>query len=254
MDFNLIKFVLLSLGIFILFFFKFRRDDNLKAKLKIKDIQGIASEEFSRPESFGYKSLYGWIAVKTVDFLKVADFLSKNNKYRTNWKNGINYAYEGGCFISPSMKGWTFVVSPGFFIDDIFKRNDLLENLKKMSIEFDEIHCYTSYRIISQNSWVKIVGGEIKRAFSQNNSMVYNIGPITQIEFQLISKEKKEFIKDMERLGLVLPKNEIELLMDESHVFSVAKDWDLNPQDLENYNLVDERLGVFIYGPTIFDT
>lgn len=253
MDYNMLKFILFCLGVFLFFFFKYRREDKINANRKIKEIESIASEEFSKPQSFGFKNPHGWMAVKTDEYLKVADFLSNSNKYRTNWEKGIQYAYDGGCFISPSIRGWTFVVSPGFFIDELFKRDALSNKLKEMSIEFDEVHCYTSYRIVSQNSWVKIVNGEIERAFSQNNQIYFNIGKITQVENELIIKEKKEFIKDMEQYGLVLPENELELLIDENHVFNVAKDWDINPLELDNITEIDERLGVFIYGQTIFD-
>ena len=68
-----------------------------------------------------------------------------------------------------------------------------------------------------------------KRAFSKNNQIYFNIGKITQVENELIQKEKKEFIKNMEQYGLVLPENDLELLIDENHVFNVAKDWDINP-------------------------
>lgn len=44
----------------------------------------------------------------------------------------------------------------------------------------------------------------------------------------------------------------MEYFGDEEDVFKVSGSWDVNPQDLYKINIVDERLGIFIYGKNVF--
>jgi hypothetical protein len=261
MDYNMIKFLFGSLLVFLFFFTKFKIEDKIKSKKDKKaidedkkTIDEYISTEFTPKQAFGYKLPHGWIAVKTEKYLVVADYLTDFNKYFTNWEKGIKFAYEGGCYVCPSDQGWTFVLSPGFFIDSIFENKNLMEKLINMSIEFNEIHCYTSYRTIDQNSWVKILAGKVIRAFSINNSIKYNFGERTEIEKSLIKIKREDFNKGYENIELILPHpvEEMEYFGDEQDVFKIAEDWDVNPLNLEDDKENDNRLGVMIWGKTIF--
>lgn len=238
--------------VFLFFFIKNKREEKKEKKLRESYLKSIISTNFTKPEGFGYKLPYGWMAVKTDDYKKVANYFSLKNQYSTNWQQGIKYGYDGGTFITPAFFGWTFVISPGFFLDSLFKNESLINKLKKMSIEFGEINCYTSYRIVGQNSWVKFNNGGILRAFSINNDIVFDFGFRTEIENSLISQKRIELLKDKEILDFEIPENEMEYFGDEEDVFKVSGSWDVNPQDLYKINIVDERLGIFIYGKNVF--
>jgi hypothetical protein len=71
-----------------------------------------------RCASFGYK--VAWIAVETMQAARLAKKLLGAGARRAGWREGVDEAYKGAIFVTPSVSGWVFVVSTQFFesVDD----------------------------------------------------------------------------------------------------------------------------------------
>ena len=64
--------------------------------------------EIDNPVDFGYKIV--WIAVKTNNKQRLSEILNFKNTKPSNWKSGIENAYENSVYITPQIGEWTLAV------------------------------------------------------------------------------------------------------------------------------------------------
>jgi len=79
------------------------------------------------PIGFGYKCM--WLAIKAENQQKVAELIGIKDPKKSNWESGIDNAYEGSIFITPSIDGWTLAVGLGLPSGD---SKESLEQVKIM--------------------------------------------------------------------------------------------------------------------------
>lgn len=229
--------VALIIGLF--FFMNTRNKKNdIRSKIHRQASNKIVTDTtLDSPIGFGYKCM--WIAVKTTDQEKIADLLGFDKSQKTNWKNGIENAYNNSLFITPPIDEWTLIVGYGFPREDnghgLSKIKDLLARL---SSKFGEAQYFASHRVVEYHCWIKSIDGKSVRAYGYVGESGENIevfGEETTIEqtYKLgntLSAEAQQDEKYYAREDLTYP--------DEEMVMEVAESWSINPTTL------DERIDV----------
>lgn len=184
-------------------------------------------------QGFGYKMM--WLAVKTDDQHKLADFLKLKNIEKCNWKVGINTAYkfpDSSIFITPYIDGWTLACSVNMFIiksqnEDLHEVKNLLKILSRV---FGEAQYFFSFRTADCYIWMKAVNGKIARVYSICQGENISIeGEPTNFEknynfINTFSPEAKDSTY-YERKDIFWP--------DEEFVMKVAENWSVDPSKLE---------------------
>lgn len=113
------------------------------------------------PVSFGYKCM--WFAIKSDNKKRIAEILELNNLTDCNWQIGIDKAYNGSVFITPSINGWTLVCGWGLPHGDSKKSIDTVKSkLKILSKEFNEAQFFCSHRVTEYHCWIKSTKGIFK--------------------------------------------------------------------------------------------
>ena len=187
-----------------------------------------------RPVAFGYKM--AWLAIATRDTQSVVDAIGLAGAGPCNWQSGIGTVYDGDLgdthvFVSPPVKGWTFVVGLPLphpvgrgFAD---KSTPLLLDL---GAQFAEVQYYFTYPLIDFFAWARIKDGRLVRAFAiGDEGIVWNKGRPTR-------EEKALGLKFFELRGVRGRKGdaggEIILYPTEDHVMRIAGGWSLDPTRL----------------------
>ena len=195
-----------------------------------KSIDQFINATPSFPVSFGYK--IQWLAVKTSEGERLLMQLNKKNRqvFRTNWHAGVDGSYEGYCFISPPIDGWTFVLNPNL---GNLSDKDTRSFLTSLSNEFGEAQFFGSHRIVSYAAWARFVNGELIRAFSIADGQIdMDAGDLTALEDRYIEEEKKAM--SIEDLNHYKVKGFHSILGGENQVMEMAGLWSINPQKLDN--------------------
>jgi len=193
------------------------------------------------PIDFGYK--INWIAVKNGDKKEIAKIIGLSNLKPSNWKNGIENAYEKSIFISPKIGNWTLIVGNELPIADHKNINKLEKILNDLSNKFEEAQYFGTNRIVEYHSWIKSENGKIKRAYSyigEKDETIKFYGKLTEPEKELnlynsLSDEAK-LDKYWEREDLNYP--------DEELVMKIAENWSINPTKLTNRTDIKKELGL----------
>jgi len=192
--------------------------------------------------SFGYKCM--WFAVKTDNKNKLAAILKLKNISDCNWKVGIDKAYSGSVFITPTIDGWTLACGWGLPHGDtkegIIEVKNILQILSK---EFGDAQFFCTHRVTEYHCWIKAVNGHVERVYSYLGESGENIaieGQPTKFEQSLklintFSKEAKDE-KYFERDDLVWANEEL--------VMQVAGHWSINPTKLEEKKDIPLSLGL----------
>lgn len=184
------------------------------------------------PVGFGYKCM--WFAIKTDNQQKVADLIGVNAPKQSNWKSGIDNAYDKSIFITPTIDGWTLAVGlglpPGDSKESLEKVKELL---KKLSKEFGEANFFCTHRVVEYHCWIKSTNGKIDRSYSYLGESGENIdisGDPTDIEktYSFINTFSEEAKQDdyWDREDLTYP--------DEELVMKIAGEWSIDPTKLDN--------------------
>ena len=168
------------------------------------------------PVPFGYKC--SWLCVKSDDPKEVIEKLGLRNPEPANWDKGIEMAYNGCDFVSPSLDGYVLVV--GWGTDVLTLAPELLEDSAR---KFPELQYFTTHRVVDYHAWVKYVGGELVRGYAWvgcDGELLMNKGEITPEE---------------ERLGFtnLLPSADADWdkydKPDEDYVLEIAAAWGIDP-------------------------
>jgi hypothetical protein len=129
------------------------------------------------PVAFGYKQI--WLAVKDVQPQVVADALGLSDTAASNWKHGIDRAYEQGfdrelrqyrkqveIFVSPPVLGWTFAVG-GIGAHPAPEMADWLPWLCDLSLVLGHVQFFGTHRVSDVVAWAKAESGRVVRGYCQ---------------------------------------------------------------------------------------
>ncbi|HEX8017739.1 MAG TPA: hypothetical protein VF465_21105, partial [Flavobacterium sp.] len=136
--------------------------NGVTAEFKSKDIEILTNPD--EPIDFGFKTV--WIAVKTDNKERLAEILELKNIQSSNWKSGIESAYNDGIFITPLIGQWTLTVGMKLANGQLEDINKLEKILNKLSSEFGEAQSFGTHRVVEYHHWIKSINGEITRTYS----------------------------------------------------------------------------------------
>ncbi|WP_167343159.1 hypothetical protein [Nonlabens sp. SY33080] len=200
------------------------------------------SSEKDNPVDFGYKNVC--IAVKTDNKKRISEVLQLKNVQPSNWKNGIETAYNDGIFITPQIGQWTLAVGMKLVNDANLENINKLENiLNILSSEFGEAQSFGTHRVVEYHHWIKSVNGKTTRVYSYIGESGENFkayGELTEPEtdlnlFNSLSKEA-ELDEYWEREDLDYA--------DEELVMKIAENWSVNPTKLTERTDIKNELGI----------
>lgn len=187
-----------------------------------------------RPCAFGCSM--AWLAIRNGDPGEVIEALRLIEPTPCNWNSGIGAVYDDRLsathvFVSPSCRGWTFVVGLALphpvgrgFVD---KCTPLLVDLGG---RFSEVQYFFSYPPIDFYAWARVRDGRLVRAFAvTDEGIAWNKGRP--------SKEERGLgLKLFELRGVEGRKGDAggELILHptEDHVMRLAHLWSLDPTTL----------------------
>lgn len=191
------------------------------------------------PANFGYGM--SWLAVKSTDAEAVAAAAGLSDLEPANWNTGIGTVYDPALsdnfvFVSPAIKGWTFIVGVPLphpvgraFVD---KATPLLA---KLSAEFNEVQYFAAFPIIDYFGWARLVKGRLVRAFAiGDDGIIWDRGRLTP-------EERALGLKLFDLRGIRGRKGdaggEIILHPTEEQVLRLAHGWSLDPSALDKLNV-----------------
>ncbi len=175
------------------------------------------------PVNFGYKCT--WLAIRGATAQSVAETLGLERVGPSNWKNGVDAAYEGRVFVSPPLRGWILVATA--FLPDPGDREHpdrATPFLASLVRAFPEVQYFASHRVVGLAAWARAVEGRFVRKFAysgEQGEVPWDIGSPTPEEVEL---------------GLVFSANQDEWqhYPDEKDVVAVAGAWSVDPSTLES--------------------
>lgn len=191
---------------------------------------------------FGYNCM--WFAVKTDNKNRLAEILKLKNISDCNWQVGIDKAYNGSVFITPTIDGWTLACGWGLPHGDTKEGIEEVKNiLLSLSKQFGEAQFFCTHRVTEYHCWIKATNGKVERVYSYSGESFENIaieGQPTEFERTLklantFSDEAKDE-KYFEREDLVWA--------DEELLMRVAEHWSIDPTKLENREDIPPSLGL----------
>lgn len=232
--------ILSGVVMFIAFSIWYAKRNGATAKYKSEPKKILTEQD--EPIDFGYKIV--WIAVKTDDKSGLSKILGLKNSKPSNWKSGIENAYENSVFITPQIDKWTLVVGMGLPLGDSKESIKKLEKiLNELSSEFEEAQFFGTHRVVEYHNWMKSVNGKIERIYSYIGESMENIkvyGNLTALEkklnlFNSFSEEAKSD-EYFEREDLDYA--------DEELVMKIAENWSINPTKLTERTDIKKELGI----------
>jgi hypothetical protein len=239
--------IIIIIGIFIFFGYRayIKKEEEKKVeeyldnflKPNSKFVESVIIDE---PESFGFKNL--WFAVKAKNKEDIANILKLKILGKSNWKNGVAQAYDNRIFITPEINGWTLICGNGL-LTLLDKDSVDVSILNTLSTKYGEAQYFYTHRIPEYHIWAKSLNGNLERYYSYIGEQGENLrieGEPTEIEkgmnlvntFSKESKNEKYF--DDEKL----------IIPDESLVMKIAKNWSIDPTELEKYKDITKELGI----------
>jgi hypothetical protein len=202
------------------------------------------------PKSFGYRM--SWLAIKSTDTHAVAAALSLTGLEAANWNTGIGAIYDRDLsdsyvFVSPPVKGWTFIA--GVPLPHPVGRafaDKLTPLLGKLSAEFAEVQYFAAFPIIDFFGWARLSKGRLIRAFAiGDEGVIWDRGRLTP-------EERALGLKLFDLRGIRGRKGdagaEIILHPTEEQVLRLARGWSLDPSVLATLH-VPETSGYIAKAP-----
>lgn len=191
-----------------------------------------------RPRPFGYRM--SWIAIRTSDTDTVMRSLGLSNPIVANWDSGVGTIYDDALsdtyiFITPPVRGWTFVcglplpqpISPAF----ADKLTPLLVGLSQV---FGHVQYFAAFPIIDFFGWVRMQQGRMVRGFIiGDQGVIWDKGRLTP-------EEKALGLKFYDVRGIRGRKGDaggaIVLYPTEDQVLRLAASWGLDPLLIDKSN------------------
>jgi hypothetical protein len=191
----------------------------------------VFSETPDHPKPFGYGM--SWLALKTTDTAAVVACLGLEDVTSANWNSGIGTIYDSALsdsyvFVSPPVKGWTFVA--GVPLPHPVGRNfadKLTPLLTGLAQQFIDVQYYAAFPIIDLFGWARLYKGKLVRAFViGDDGVIWDRGRLTPEERALgLKLFDLRGIKG--RIGDA--GGPIVLYPTEQQVLRLASAWSLNP-------------------------
>lgn len=232
--------IITSIIIFIAFSIWYAKKNGVTAEYKSESKKNDIEKD--HPIDFGYKTV--WIAVKTGNKERIVEILGLKNIQSSNWKSGIETAYDNGVFITPQIGKWTLAVGIKLINNnDLENINKLEKTINKLSDEFGEAQSFGTHRVVEYHHWMKSVNGKITRVYSYIGESAESIkvfGDLTEPEiglnlFNSFSKEaKSDEYWNREDLDYA----------DEELVMKIADNWSVNPTRLTERKDIQDELGL----------
>ncbi len=183
------------------------------------------------PKAFGYNM--AWIAIRTKDVRLVIETLELSDVEPANWNSGIGTIYSPALsdtyiFVSPPIKGWTFVAGVPLplpvgrsFIDK------LTPLLARLASAFPHVQYFAGFPIIDFFAWAKLDSGRMVRAFAiGDEGVIWDRGRLT-------AEERALGLKLFDLRGIKGRKGDaggaIILHPTEQQVLQLAGGWSLDP-------------------------
>lgn len=190
------------------------------------------------PRPFGYRM--SWIAIKTSDTDAVLRQLNLTEPVAANWNSGIGTIYDDVfsdryVFVTPPVKGWTFVCGlplphpiGAAFAD---KLTPLLSDLSRA---FGHVQYFSAFPIIDFFGWVRMHQGRLIRGFIiGDQGVIWDKGRLTP-------EEKALGLKFYDLRGIRGRKGDaggaIVLYPTEDQVLRIAAGWGLDPLLIDKSN------------------
>ncbi len=214
------------------------------------DDQVLLEEEPDLPRAFGCSM--AWLAIRSHDAQAVIEALGLIETTPCNWNSGIGAAYDERIsathvFVSPPVKGWTFVVGLPLphpvgsgFID---KCTPLLVGLGS---RFKQVQYFFTYPPIDLYAWARVRDGRLIRAFGvTDEGIVWNKGRTGK-------EERSLGLKLFELRGVQGREGdaggEMILYPTEEHVLQLARLWSLDPTTFDTVQ-TEPGLGFIAIAP-----
>ena len=144
----------------------------------------IFDGEPDAPRAFGYRM--AWLAIKTESAASVIAALELNDVQSANWNCGIGTIYAADLsdtyvFVTPPVKGWTFVAGVPLphpagrsFVDK------LTPLLGRLSSEFKDVQYFAAFPVIDFFAWARLERGKLIRAFAiGDEGVIWDRGRLT---------------------------------------------------------------------------
>ena len=203
---------------------------------RLSDRSVAFAGEPDAPKAFGADM--AWMAIRSEDTAAVVSALgiAIEGASVANWNSGIGTIYDVSLcdnyvFVSPPVKGWTFVAGVALplpasraFVD---KLTPLLSTL---GTEFRDVQYFASYPVIDLFAWARLEKGRMVRAFAiGDEGVIWDRGKPTR-------EERALGLKLFELRGIRGRKGDtgekIILHPTEEHVLRLATSWSLDPTRL----------------------
>lgn len=214
------------------------------------DGQVLLDDVPDRPRAFGCSM--AWLAIRSADPQEVIETLGLIEATPCNWNSGIGAVYDDRLsathvFVSPPVKGWTFVVGLPLphpvgrgFID---KCTPLLVELGG---RFTQVQYFFSYPPIDFYAWAQVRDGRLVRAFAVTDE------GIAWTKGRTSKEERGLGLKLFELRGVQGRKGdaggELILYPTEDHVMRLAQLWSLDPTTFDTV-AAEPGLGVIAIAP-----
>lgn len=169
------------------------------------------------PVPFGYKC--NWLCVKSNSPLEVIDRLDLKNPEPSNWDKGIEMAYNGYRFVSPSLDGYVLVVN--FGMDILTLAPELLDEKARL---FPELQFFVTQRVSDYHAWAKYINGVLIRGYGWSGcdgTVFLNTGEPTPEEVKLGFTDLLPSDDTADWSKFKTP--------DEEYVLELAAEWGIDP-------------------------
>ena len=190
-----------------------QRANDDKPQIQERKEQAVEADD---PVLFGYKMW--WLAFRCENPDMVVARLGLKKTKKCSWKTGIEAAYNGEVFVTPSINGW--ILAAGMAMpDDPTKFRTIIESLSK---GFPDVQFFVTHRVVEYHAWARVLDGKLVRHYA----FVGDQGK-TVCDFGELTREEKA-------LGLVF--NDMKS-PNEQDVMKLAGAWSLDPSLLDQMNL-----------------
>ncbi|MEQ1653604.1 MAG: hypothetical protein ABL897_14040 [Hyphomicrobium sp.] len=213
---------------------------------RLTDRRVVFGDAPDAPKPFGYRM--SWFAVKSADTAAVMQAMglaaaSDEAAVPANWNSGIGTIYDDGLsdsyvFVSPPVKGWTFVagvplphpIGPAF-------SDKLTPLLLQLGQSFPDVQYFASFPIIDLFGWARVHKGKLIRAFViGEDGVILDRGRLTP-------EEKALGLKLFDLRGIKGRKGDaggaIVLYPTEEQVLRLARVWSCSPLLLDKMKMDD---------------
>ncbi len=192
------------------------------------------------PLGFGYKNL--WFAVKGADKNDIAEMLDFKILGPSNWKDGLEHAYEDKIFITPAVEGWTLVTGYGLLplVKTVGTDSEICDRL---SMKYEEAQFFCTHRVTEYHVWCRSVEGKTQRYYSYigeqgENLRIEGEPSLFEKNYNLVNTFSHESLEEsyFEDENLIYP--------NEQFVMEIAGNWSVNPTEIGKYPNWENDFGI----------